>query len=231
LLDVQVDEFTLVLQSTKRPYSIEEWPSMAMNIISEFVKLSKIEFVLGTLEAATNSLPQGYSCGFFCKDAPYYFSIAYHNDFIQMGVCIKFSAHAWMEYREQHKLLYNKPVQLHEFSESIINTDLYTSRFSRVDIAIDFINEGINVNTIYNQLSKKNQIVKTARGRKNNSILSAITKDNITSTFYLGSKGKNIKVFLRVYDKKIEQIETMGIRYEEAVFCKEKVHKFAMKST
>lgn len=217
MLDVQVDEFTLVLQSTKRPHSIEEWPSMAMNIISEFVKLSKIEFALSTLEEATNSLPQGYSHGFLCKDAPYYFAIAYHTDFIQMGVCIKFSAYAWMEYRKQHQLLYTKPIQLHQFFKIIRNNTLYTSRLSRIDIAIDFINEKINVNTIYNQLSKRNQIVKTAAGRKNNSILSAITKDNITSTFYLGSKGKNIKALLRVYDKKIEQIETMGILYDEAI--------------
>lgn len=42
-------------------------------------------------------------------------------------------------------------------------------------------------------------------------------KNNITSTFYLGSKGKNIKALLRVYDKKKEQLETMGIRYEEAL--------------
>lgn len=217
MLDVQVDEFTLVLQPIKRPYSIGEWPGMAINLISEFVKLSKIEFILGTLDEAINSLPQGYSHGFVFKDAPYYFSIAYHTDFIQMGVCIKFSAHAWMEYRKQYQLLYTSPMQLHQFFKSINDNALYTSRISRVDIAIDFINENIKVNTIYNQLSKKNQIVKTAAGRNNNSILSAITKNNITSTFYLGSKGKNIKALLRVYDKKLEQIDTMGILYDEAL--------------
>lgn len=33
----------------------------------------------------------------------------------------------------------------------------------------------------------------------------------------MGSKGKNIKALLRVYDKKKEQIETMGVRHEEAI--------------
>ncbi|MED0866763.1 replication initiation factor domain-containing protein [Bacillus safensis] len=75
----------------------------------------------------------------------------------------------------------------------------------------------MNVITIYNQLSKKNQIVKTITGRRNYSVLSAITKNNITSTFYLDSKGKNIKALLRVYNKKKEQVETMGVRYDEAI--------------
>lgn len=217
LLDVQVDEFTLVLQSTKRPNYIEEWEGMAINIINEFVRLSQIETLLSNLEEATYSLPQGYSNGFVCEEAPYYFAIAYHTDFIQMGICIKFSAHAWMEYRKKYESLYARSIQIHQFFANINNNTLYTSRLSRIDIAIDCINEKVNVNTVYNQLSKKNQIVKTGSERRNNSILSAITKNNVTSTFYLGSKGKNIKALLRVYDKKKEQLETMGVRYEEAL--------------
>lgn len=219
MLDVQVDEFTLVLQTTKRPNYIEEWQGMAINIIEDFVRLSKIESVLGKLEDATQPLPQGYSNGFTCEGATYYFAIAYHVDFIQMGICIKFSAHAWMEFRKQYETLYGHSIQIHQFLAKINKSNMYTSRLSRIDIAIDFINEKVSVNTIYNQLSKKNQIVRTAYGRKNNSNLSGITQNNITSTFYLGTKGKNIKALLRVYDKKKEQIETMGIRYEEALQC------------
>ncbi|QQZ09585.1 replication initiation factor domain-containing protein [Heyndrickxia vini] len=217
MLDVQVDEFTLVLQTTKRPSSIEGWQSMANIIINDFVRLAKIETVFGKLQDAKESLPQGYSVGYSCEGATFYFAIAYHIDFIQMGVCIKFSAHAWMEYRKQYELLYGQSIQLHQFFANINNSLLYTSRLSRIDIAIDFINEKISVNTIYNQLSKKNQIVRTAYGRKNNSNLSGLTHNNVTSTFYLGTRGKNIKALLRVYDKKKEQLDTMGIRYDEAL--------------
>lgn len=217
LLDVQVDEFTLVLQTTKRPSDIEGWEGTAINIINEFVRLANIEALLGELKEATYALPQGYSNGFVCEDAPYYFAIAYHTDFVQMGICIKFSAHAWMEYRKQYEFLFAGSIQIHQLFENVNNNTLYTSRLSRIDIAIDFINEKISVNTIYNQLSKKNQVVRTAAGRRNHSFLSAITKNNITSTFYVGSKGKNIKSLLRVYDKKKEQVETLGVRYEEAI--------------
>lgn len=217
LLDVQIDEFTLVLQATKRPSSIETWPSLANSLIYEFTRLSNIELVLGELVNSTDSLPRGYSHGLSCKNVPYYFSIAYHTDFIQMGVCIKFSAHAWMKYREQYEVLFNRSIQMHQFISNINNNNLYSSRLSRIDIAIDFIDEGISVNTIYNQLSRKNQIVKTSSGRRNLSSLSALTKNNETSTFYLGTKGKNIKALLRVYDKKKEQVDTMGVRYQESL--------------
>lgn len=219
MLDVQVDEFTLVLQTSKRPSDIEGWEGTAINIINKFVKLGNIEALLGQLKESTYSLPQGYSNGFVCEDAPYYFAIAYHTDFVQMGICIKFSAHAWMEYRKQYEALYASSIQIHQFFNNVNNNTLYTSRLSRIDIAIDFLDEKLSVNTIYNQLSKKNQIVRTAAGRKNHSYLSAITKNNITSTFYVGSKGKNIKSLLRVYDKKKEQVETLGVRYEEAINC------------
>lgn len=217
LLTVNVDEFTLVLQTTKRPRYIEEWGYMANKIIEGFIRLSQVEIILGELEETNTSLPMGYSQGFVCKDVPYYFAIAYHADHIQMGICIKFSAYAWNVYRANYQSLYTKSTEIHQFLSSIQNENLYSSRLSRIDIAIDFINENVNVNTIYNQLSKKNQHLKTATGRKNNSNLSAITKNNITSTFYLGSKGKNIKALLRVYDKKLEQIETLGFQYQDAI--------------
>lgn len=217
MLDVQVDEFTLVLQTRTKPTYIEEWDSMAIEIIEKFIELTKIEIVLDKLKESTQSLPQGYSRGFVCDDTPYYFAIAYHDDFIQMGICIKFSAHAWAKYRSSYEEIYAESIQLHQFLKTLNNNTLYSSRLSRIDIAIDFIDEKVNVNSIYNQLSKKNQIVRTTSGRKNHSTLSAITNDNITSTFYLGSKVKNNKVLLRAYDKKKEQIETMGIRYEEAI--------------
>lgn len=68
-----------------------------------------------------------------------------------MGVCIKFSAYAWMKYREQYETLFNHSIQIHQFISNIDNTHLYTSRISRIDIAIDFIDEDISVNTIYTQ--------------------------------------------------------------------------------
>ncbi|WP_222124759.1 hypothetical protein [Staphylococcus hominis] len=85
MLDVQVDEFTLVLQATKRPSSIETWPSLANSLIYEFARLLNIELVLGELVNSIDSLPRGYSHGLSCKNVPYYFSIAYHTFLSKWG--------------------------------------------------------------------------------------------------------------------------------------------------
>lgn len=218
LLDVQVDEYTLVLQPNRKPSEIEEWSSAALDIINEFLKLSKVEDFLQELSEVTYSLPKGYTNGYLSEGAPYYFAVSYHPDHIQMGICVKFSAHAWMIYRKEYEALLNQPIHIHQFLKIVDQTSLYSSRLSRIDIAIDFVNEKVSCNTIYNQLFKRKHIIKSSTGRKNHSVLSALTNNGVTSTFYIGSKGKNVKALLRVYDKKKEQIDTNGIRYEEAIY-------------
>lgn len=42
--------------------------------------------------------------------------------------------------------------------------------------------------------------------RKNNSKISDISKDFQAQTLYIGSKSRNTKVHLRIYDKKAEQL-------------------------
>lgn len=221
MLDVQVDEFTLVLQSNNFSPQTQDWEENALEIIYDFITHSKIEEILGELEETNNALPLGYSNGFVCANAPYYFAIAYHNEHKKMGVCIKFSAYAWMEYRSNYLSTFSHNFNIHQFLKAVDKSTLYSSRISRIDIAIDFINEKVSCNTIYNQLFKKNHIVKSDTGRKNNSVLSAVLVNGIASTFYLGSKGKNIKALLRVYDKKKEQIDRNGVRFEEAVYYKD----------
>src|SRR5699024_6992145 len=156
------DEFTLVLQPTIKLESIEEWEHMALVMITKFMELSKIKETFGELVSRHTSLPFGYSDGFVNKNPLYYFSIAYHLDFPQMGVCVKFSAAAWMEYRIKFKRIYSKSTQIYQFLLETNRTAIYTTRLSRIDIAIDFINENINVNSIYDQLARKNHIVRNA---------------------------------------------------------------------
>lgn len=42
--------------------------------------------------------------------------------------------------------------------------------------------------------------------KKNNSQVSDISKDFQAETIYIGTKGRNTKVHLRIYDKKAEQL-------------------------
>lgn len=215
MLQLSTDEFTVVLQSNNKPQDWDQWKQKGGLLIEHFEKLSKLETVFGEVKEIQHSIPQGYSMGYAYGDNPFYFCVAYHPEHIEMGIIVKFSAYAWAVFQEKYQQLYKESIQIHNYLQ-MIQSKFYTSRLSRIDIAIDFMNEKIHVNTIYNQLSKGNQIIRNSSGRKNSSALSAVIKDNYVSTFYVGSRGKNIKAFLRVYDKKLEQKQTYGFRYHEA---------------
>jgi len=216
LLDVKVDEFTLVLHPVKRPQFIEDWEHIALNIIEKTLVLTNIETVLGYLVESDTSIPAGYSQG-LVTDKPYHFAIAFHQDYIQMGVCLKFSAYAWSEYQKLYYEIFDKSINIHQFLQKLETYTKINSRLSRIDIAIDFINENLDVDFIYNKIVREKHIVRNASGRKNNSNISAITKNNITNTFYIGARVKNYRVLLRIYDKKKEQIETYGVEYNKAL--------------
>lgn len=42
--------------------------------------------------------------------------------------------------------------------------------------------------------------------RKNNSKISTLMKENKAETIYIGTRGENTRSFLRIYDKKSEQL-------------------------
>lgn len=215
MIQVSTDEFTVVLQINSIPEVWEDWENYAEKIIHIVENNAYFTNIYGEINT-NGKTPQGYTIGYQYGEHDFYFSIAYHPDQINMGIIIKFSATAWAVYQKNYFDIYGKQIHIHSFIQSIQNTE-YSTRISRVDIAIDFMDENVSVHTIYNQLSKGNQVIKNQLGRKNTSTLSAIVKNNKVSTLYLGSKGKNIKSLLRIYDKKIEQINTSGHRYQEAI--------------
>ncbi|EOL45057.1 replication initiation factor domain-containing protein [Enterococcus caccae] len=216
MLQLSTDEFTVVLQSNNKSQDWENWGVKGLILIEHFEKLSKLDTVFGEAKEIPYGVPQGYAVGYIYGDNPFYFCVAYHPEHIEMGIIVKFSAHAWAVFQENYRQIYKENIQIHNYLQ-MIQSEFYTSRLSRIDIAFDFMNEKVSVNTIYNQLSKGNQVIRNNSGRKNSSTLSAVIKNNHVSTFYIGSRGKNIKAFLRVYDKKLEQEQTYGFRYIEAV--------------
>lgn len=101
-------------------------------------------------------------------------------------------------------------------------------RLSRVDLTADFIDEGINVTQIYNDLQRKRVAVlreyeseKTGETcyRKTIQKYQGYAIDGEVSTVYLGSVKSNSR--LRIYDKKREQIERSGNKLDKAKRCKD----------
>ena len=206
---LSVDELTLVLSIDKSSIErIEEWESRAEKIIEEF---EQIENIFGEKKRIHSKMPQGYAVAYMYGDNPFYFAVAYHPSHIIMGIIVKYSAYSWSIYCSKSGL--NVKSFLHA-----IQSDLYNFRLTRIDFAVDYQNWNLSVDKIYKNLMNGNLEIQDSNGKKNNSTISAYEIDGAAGTFYVGSKKTGTRLFLRVYDKKTEQIEKSGHRCEEAAY-------------
>lgn len=217
-----IDEFTIVLQPAHK-VQIDMWVVEAQNIMHEFLELSKIEELLGEMEITSHKLVQGYNCG-VTLNQPYYLCICFNSELEAMGVCCRFSAYAWASYQEEFHAKYDKEVNLAIFLR-MIQSDVYSQRLSRVDLTADFFNmpnpfqQGmyLSPDTIYNCLIKGQMVVIDHQGRSNIKTFSGINNQGEYQTCYVGSRRGNTSGFLRIYDKKLEQEQTHGFRYADAI--------------
>ena len=206
-----IDELTVVLSNTISLWQgLEEWEKRAESIIKEFSQLAGLERIFGEQKELAGSPPQGYTTAYQYGDYPFYFAVAYHPSCPKMGVIVKFSAHSWAVYCQKGK------TNIKRFLCSI-KSDVYSTRLSRVDFTVDYQNWGISVNDIYHRLDNKCLEIHNYKGEVNHSEISAYEINGKVSTFYVGSRKTGTRLFLRVYDKKVEQIEKKGFRYREAL--------------
>ncbi|MFU2203914.1 hypothetical protein ACMZ6Y_02030 [Streptococcus pluranimalium] len=142
-VSVDIDQFTLVLQSTVN-VTVEDWFDTAVEISREFLEKSHLDFFYPIINFTKDGLPAGYTHGFIVENVPFYLSVAFHEYYKNMGVIVKFSAFSWSDYRKCYEEQFNEPIQLNTFLNMIISTK-YHARLSRVDLCCDFINEGISI--------------------------------------------------------------------------------------
>jgi hypothetical protein len=195
------------------------WCAKAKNIIYEFEQKTEIENILGEVNYDVKA-PEGYTVAQTYGLHNFYFCIAFHPFQIIMGVVIKFSAQALDFY------LKNAKINVYQFLQQICNSNLYLLSCSRIDLTVDYINNGINVTAIYRELetekialfqkyfSKQNCRFEY---RKVKMTYQGIIKQNEIPTIYIGSPKS--KARLRIYDKKREQIEKVGTKYDKAKNC------------
>ena len=152
--------------------------------------------------------------------------LCYHSDLPNMGVYLKFSGQGLKEYMKMRDER-GDPISYIELVQQFMKIKDYfggEARVSKVDFAIDFIDEGLYVDHIHKELQqssiqsgvfdKKSNKLKL---RKNNSKISTHAVNNEVQTIYVGSrKNKGNSLLLRIYDKKIEQISKRGIFYLQA---------------
>lgn len=150
-----VDQWTLVLQMKdieNKEFEIEEWSDYARYILNTFFKKSKLLELFGNdnLAVKNKGRIKSYTEG-YTFNLPYYIHFAFHPDQPRMGVLIDVSAQFWKAYQQKYGEKFDENLQLYHLIQ-MIEAEVYTARFSRIDMVVDFIDEGIDVGKIYRSL-------------------------------------------------------------------------------
>lgn len=144
MIKPDIDQLTLVLQSAHE-FDFDDWINgFADEIIDEFLEKSCLLQLFENWSDADVVLPEGYTKGYSFLNAPFYFCIAYHEAIAKMGIIVKFSAYAWHEYQRRYEDYFKSKIHLHSFF-SMIESNHYAFRLSRIDLCCDFINENIDI--------------------------------------------------------------------------------------
>ena len=221
-LTVGVDEFTLVLQPIDK-VKITEWPEVAEEMMSIFLTKSKLTDLFGSMSPATK-MQAGYTSGLTFGNRPWYLTISWHEDMPAMGICVRFSAYAYASYTEAYMAQFQVEMNIADFLH-MVQDDVYTTRLSRIDLTADYFdyldelfpNRPLCPDAIYERLKDGSYTVKNWKDRQSVRNMSAIDKDGAYETVYIGSRKGKTNGYLRIYDKKQEQVQTMGYRYDEAL--------------
>ena len=223
MLEFGIDELTLVLQvpqSQKAYIDPLDWSATAEGMISKFARKANLSTVFGAIRTELRP-PSGYTIAYSFGEHNHYFAVAYHPCMPNMGVVVKFSALSLNYYLEASGL------RVYEFLQQI-QDNAYDMRLSRIDLVADFIDEGIDPTKIYQDLMSNKVAVFRERINKDTGEISlrrqdmkyqGFIKGEEIPTIYLGSAKS--KAQLRIYDKRLEQIERNGSQLDKAIKCKD----------
>ena len=109
-LTVGIDEFTLVLQPVEKA-KITEWPEVAEKMMSTFLIKSRLTDLYGPMEPAVK-MQAGYTSGLTFGNRSWYLAIGWNEDFPTMGICVRFSAHAYAAYKEAYREQYQADMDI-----------------------------------------------------------------------------------------------------------------------
>lgn len=210
-IQLSIDEATIVVRSASEQLDLMiPWKDEAENIIfSIYHRLFYFENLGSLISEKTH--PAGYQTSYSIERIPYFLRLAYHEGFPQMGVIIKFSASALDYYRQNYQKRTNKEIDISDILQ-ILEHENWEVHLSRIDFVADYLNYNFSVNELYQKIKNQDIIVRNQNKIRQNFNLEALEKNSIVSTFYIGSRRKNVSTFLRIYDKKTEQFETNGLK-------------------
>lgn len=210
-IQLSIDEATIIVRpDSEQLTSMTSWKDEAEQIILYIYHRLFCCENLGTL-ISEKTHPAGYQTSYSIEKIPYFLRLAYHEAFPTMGIIIKFSASALDYYRQNHKKETNQEIDISDILQILENKN-WDVHLSRIDFVADYLNYNFNVNELYQKIKNQNIIVRNQNKIRQSFNLEGLEKNGMVSTFYVGSRRKNVSTFLRVYDKKTEQFEKNGLK-------------------
>jgi hypothetical protein len=214
-----VDEATFVIQPTEDTVGEypDNWHQIALSLSETVAENLSLPVLFGDY-IPLKTPPAGYTDGLTFQNLPYYFAIAWHQTNFTMGIILKISASALSHYKSSYQDYYGEVIDVHNIAQ-LLYAEYYDLRLSRIDLAIDYFNYPISVNTLYQGLKIRKYIITNHKGRKNVSKISAQEVDGQAQTIYIGSKKKNVNALLRIYNKYQEQLDNQGRYMHLTKYC------------
>ncbi|HEL1109339.1 replication initiation factor domain-containing protein [Streptococcus equi subsp. zooepidemicus] len=213
-LHVGVDELTIVIQPNEETIGEhpDHWNQIAKELSEIIAEKLSLPSLFGEMIREQIS-PQGYTVSYSFENMPYFLRIAFHEDYLKMGIIIKFSASALSLYQQAYKNSYKELLGVHEILKKL-DEPYWNMHLSRIDFCADYFNFPLSVSNIYNNLKSKKFEIINYKGNRNHTKMSAIEINTDAKTVTIGSRKKGSNSFLKIYDKLTEQLENHG-RYAQ----------------
>lgn len=226
MLQLGIDQITIsILPSAtiKALCSRSLWDDTAREYVYKISDTLNLETLFGQIYIIDKTCVQGYTNTYQFGMHPFNFGVCYHEYITSMGVVINYSAQALSFYKKAYESTFQKNIEVYDILKKLILAfPNETVHLTRIDMVADFIDEGICVDDMQKQFTAKELTVYFCRNgnyEKNPSKIRYTNKADITDTIYVGSREKNVVTLLRIYNKRLEQIQKHGTRYHEALKC------------
>lgn len=217
MISTKVDQFTLtILPSLTNlegfAHISSDYSEYVRNRFEELLQIVPTYSSAELMNGGVRNYDTVYAYGF--EKAKIFFKYSSSN--VSNGISIEFKARALREYLKAYRIKKRDSMDVHKILSLL--ADEFDIRLSRLDIAIDFVDEDVLVTKIYDDLLSEELIIKN----KGNRIITddkirTIGNSGVIQTIYVNSrKGDS---FMRIYNKKEESIINNNIDMQRALEC------------
>lgn len=220
MFHIMCDEFALTLpidvDFLRAEHKVGFFVDAQQNYFNDYVdKIDKklnLNQILGNKEVKNAGMNGYTNCFSFGYDSNQV-KILYNPNQLNMKLMVKFTASALRNYIYQMKLQLKQDVSAMNIIQKLNEIDIV--RLSRLDIAIDYIDEDIKVQTLFEEYQKRELMF---FNKRNSEIkISNYIGAETVETLYFNKRSN--RSFLRVYNKKLEQEKNNGDMLKTALDC------------